>query len=70
MIFRMYSNQPDVLVQSSLWEGMPNSVLEAMAAGLAVVSTTCRGCRGPGRSWPDWLASTRKRCICSLLRTS
>ena len=33
----------DVLVHASLWEGMPNSVLEAMAAGLAVVGTTVEG---------------------------
>jgi starch synthase (maltosyl-transferring) len=33
----------DVLVLASLWEGMPNAVLEAMAAGRAVVATAVEG---------------------------
>ena len=33
----------DVLVHASLWEGMPNAVLEAMAAGLAVIATSVEG---------------------------
>jgi glycosyltransferase involved in cell wall biosynthesis len=33
----------DILVHASLWEGMPNSVLEAMAAGLAVIGTAVEG---------------------------
>ena len=33
----------DVLVLASLWEGMPNVVLEAMAAGRAVVATAVEG---------------------------
>ena len=46
----------DVLVHASLWEGMPNSVLEAMAAGIAVIGTAVEGTEDlivPGRT--GWL---------------
>ncbi len=33
----------NVLVLASLWEGMPNAVLEAMAAGLPVIGTAIEG---------------------------
>lgn len=33
----------DILVSTSLWEGMPNVILEAMAAGKAVIATDVEG---------------------------
>lgn len=50
----------DVLVLSSLWEGMPNVVLEAMAARRAVVATAVEGSEDlivPGES--GWLVPPR-----------
>ena len=52
----------DVLVLASLWEGMPNVVLEAMAAGRAVVATAVEGTgnsSSPGR--PDGWYPPRTR---------
>jgi starch synthase (maltosyl-transferring) len=46
----------DILVHPSLWEGMPNAVLEAMAARRAVVGTAVEGTEDlivPGRT--GWL---------------
>lgn len=45
-----YYREIDVLVCSSLYEGTPNPVLEAMAAGVAIISTDVgivRQCLGP-----------------------
>jgi starch synthase (maltosyl-transferring) len=50
----------DVLVQSSHWEGMPNAVLEAMAARRAVVGTAVEGTEDlvvPGET--GWLVPPR-----------
>jgi starch synthase (maltosyl-transferring) len=50
----------DVLVLASLWEGMPNVVLEAMAAGRAIVGTAVEGTEDlviPGQT--GWLVPPR-----------
>ena len=33
----------DLLVSSSLWEGSPGAIIEALEAGLPVVATACPG---------------------------
>jgi starch synthase (maltosyl-transferring) len=50
----------DVLVHPSVWEGMPNVVLEAMAANLPVVGTAVEGTEDlvlPGQT--GWLVPAR-----------
>jgi glycosyltransferase involved in cell wall biosynthesis len=51
----------DILVHTSLWEGMPNAVLEAMAAGRPVIGTAVEGTEDlviPGQT--GWLVPPRE----------
>lgn len=53
-------SESDVVVHSSLTEGCPNSVCEAMAMGRAVVATDIPGCRQAlGEDASEWLAAPR-----------
>ncbi|HLK45011.1 MAG TPA: glycosyltransferase, partial [Acidimicrobiales bacterium] len=68
----------DVVSLASVWEGQPTVVLEAMAAGVAVVATSCvgtadtvvdgvTGLLAPPRD-PDGLASALARATDGALR--
>jgi len=51
----------DALVLSSAWEGMPNTVMEAMASGLPVVCTDAGGVRELVRSGENgWIVPCRQ----------
>lgn len=53
----VYQNA-DLLLLPSLYEGMPNVVLEAMASGLPVIATDIGGCRELMDEWArEWLVS-------------
>jgi glycosyltransferase involved in cell wall biosynthesis len=39
-----YYQTADIFVTASIWEGMPNTVLEAMACGLPIIASNVQGC--------------------------
>ena len=61
---RPFLSGAHVCVLPSYGEGMPRSVLEAMAMGRAILTTDVPGCRGtvdPGTQWLARAAARRRR---------
>jgi glycosyltransferase involved in cell wall biosynthesis len=63
----------DVLLQPSLWEGLPLSVIEAHAAGLPTVASDIRGIRevvtrDTGFLCPAWEPATYAAALSTLIR--
>lgn len=58
----------DIYIQTSLWEGLPVAVIEAMAAGLPVVATNVVGNRDLVRNGENgWLAEDRDDFLARLV---
>ena len=51
----------DVLALSSVYEGTPLALFEAMAAGKTIVSTDVDGWRRGSRGWPDGASRSSER---------